>query len=181
MPPPKSAPKIVPKTAARGWWDIIKDLTPYSSDTTKLPPTGQRRTTAATALDPVDAAKNVALNLVDPRQWFRTFKNTVTAIPSLLSGEAGTSMARAYVGQQIAERRAKKQDVSPNWYRNNILRPRERKSYSDKQINALMQDSTAKWNVLSNNFSYVDPKTNQRKVDWNSIGHRLVENPADII
>jgi hypothetical protein len=170
-----------PKAAIQGLLDIVTDLTPQTSDKTKLPPTGKRRTAAATALDPVDAAKNVALNLVDPRQWYRTFKNTVTGIPSLLSGEVGTSMAQAYVGQQIAERRAKKQDVSPNWYRNNILLPRERRKFSDKQINDLMQTSTAKWNVLSNNFSYVDPKTNQRVVDWNSIGHRLVENPADVV
>ena len=156
-----------PKTALQGLFDMATDLTPHASDKTKPPPTGKRRTTAATQLSAGDAAKNVALNLVDPRQWYRTFKNTVAAIPSLLSGEAGTSISRAYVGQQIAERRAKKQDVSPNWYRNNILLPRERNSYSDKQINDLMQDSTAKWNVLSNNFSHVDPKTKQRVFDLN--------------
>jgi hypothetical protein len=181
MSPPKPPQKPATKTAARGWWDIITDLTPHSSDKTKPPPTGKRRTAAATPLSAADAAKNVALNLVDPRQWFRTFKNTITGIPGLLSGEVGTNMAQAYVGQQIAERRAKKQDVSPNWYRNNILLPRERRKFSDKQINDLMQTSTAKWNVLANEFSYVDPKTKQRVVDWNSIGHRAVENPADIL
>jgi hypothetical protein len=128
-----------------------------------------------------DAVATTAINLIDPRQWFSTFKDTVTAIPSLLSGEVVNSIGSAWTGQQIAERRAKKQDVSPNWYRNNILLPRERKRYSDKQISDLMRGDTARWNVLSNEFSYVNPKTKQRVFDWNAVGHRLVENPADVV
>jgi hypothetical protein len=169
------------KTALQGIWDTITDLTPHTSDTSKPLPPGQRRTVPAPELSASNAVKNVALNLVDPRQWYRTFKNTITAIPSLFNGEAVSGITGAYVGKQIAERRAQKLDVSPNWYRNNILLPRDRKNYTDKQINELIKDSTAKWNVLSNNFSYVDPKTRQRTVDWNAINHRLAENPADIV
>ena len=177
-----------PKTALQGILDTVTDLTPWSADPSKTPRQGikppnptARRTTAAPRLGVGDAVATTAINLIDPRQWFSTFKDTVTAIPSLLSGEAVNSIGSAWTGQQIAERRAKKQDVSPNWYRNNILLPRERKRYSDKQISDLMRGDTARWNVLSNNFSYVDPKTKQRVFDWNAVGHRLVENPADVV
>jgi hypothetical protein len=178
-----------PKTAVEGLWDMATDLTPWSADTSKDPkpgikppnPTARRTKATAPKLTSANAAKTVALNLVDPRQWFRTFKDTVTAIPSLLTGEAGDGVARAYVGQQMAERRANKLPVTVDWYRNNILLPRERRNFTDDQIRQNMQTATRTWNVLSNEFSYVDPKTKQRVMDWNAVSHRLVERPADIV
>ena len=177
-----------PKAALQGLLDTVTDLTPWSADSSKAPKQGikppnptARRIKAAPRLGVGDAVATTAINLIDPRQWFSTFKDTVTAIPSLLSGEVVNSIGSAWTGQQIAERRAKKLDVSPNWYRNNILLPRERKRYSDKQISDLMRGDTARWNVLANEFSYVVPETKQRVFDWNAVGHRLVENPADVV
>ena len=169
-----------PKTALSGLWDMATDLTPWSSDK-PAPQTGARRTAPAPKLDAGSAAKNVALNIFDPRQSVRQFQNFLGGVKGLVTGDAFNSLATAYIGYKVKSRLAEGKPANADWYRKTILLPNQRDKFTDKQILDFMQNSTKTWNAFSNNFSYVDKKTGQRVFDWNSVGHRLVENPRDVI
>lgn len=169
-----------PKTALSGLWDMATDLTPWSSDK-PVPQTGERRTAPAPKLKAVNAARDVTLNLLDPRQSVRQFQNFLSGVKGLVTGDAFNSLATAYIGYKVKSRLAEGKPASPDWYRKTILMPGQRDKFTDKQISDFMQNSTKTYNAFANNYSYTDKKTGQRIFDWNSIGHRLVENPRDVI
>ena len=94
-----------PKTALSGLWDMATDLTPWSSDK-PVPQTGERRTAPAPKLKAVNAARDVTLNLLDPRQSVRQFQNFLSGVKGLVTGDAFNSLATAYIGYKVKIGRA---------------------------------------------------------------------------
>ena len=167
------------KTAASGLWDTVTDLTPWgSTPEEKAGDTGKPRSRAAPSPTWTDAGY-AAANFLDPRQGVRLFLDTVRGIPSLVNGQMLASIQDAGLGAQMEARRKRNEPVDVKWYRSQ-LPVWSRNSYSDKQIQKMMAQSTRAWNVLGNNFSYVDPKTGERNFDWRQLAHKAVTHPREV-